>query len=123
MGDTMAEKSSHNVPSVPKKKTPFPSETYQQDQLHQMIIDEDFLLWYARKGLTLNLDEQWEKFSGKAIANGYKYLNWRQAFINWLTSDFQQLQTHGQKKTGYLSGQAGLAAARSRAKELGLDIS
>jgi len=72
------------------KKTRFPYDVVKQEELRQSILDDAFHAWFFKKGLTLNINEQWERFAGKAMANGYKYLDWRHAFMNWLVSDYQQ---------------------------------
>lgn len=47
--------------------------------------------WCATKGLTYNLDEQWEAFTRKALARGYVYADWYSAFQSWLTSPYQSV--------------------------------
>ena len=73
-----------------RQKTLMSVDPFQQEALRQSIIDQSFYDWFTKKGLTLSLEDQWERFVNKALANGYKYLDWRSAFMSWLTSDFQQ---------------------------------
>ena len=106
-------------PSLPPRriKTLFPTDPRAQDALRHTVITPSLHMWIDGRGLTTNLDDQWEAFGRKALANGYKYMDWRAAFQNWLTSDYQHPRV-GRKATTPLSEarlaeiQAALAQAR-----------
>ena len=76
-----------------QKATRLSREPAKREQLKQSIINANFLAWFATKGLTLDLDDQWENFTSKALAKGYKYVDWHRAFMNWLTSPYQHPST------------------------------
>ena len=77
-------------PPPRRMKTLYPTDPAAQDCLRATILDEGFHVWFAQQHLTLNLDDQWDAFARKALANGYRYMDWRAAFMNWLKSDYQQ---------------------------------
>jgi len=78
------------TPALRRKKTYFPTDPPRQEALRLEICDTALTTWMQNKGLALDVPAQWEAFRGKALAKGYQYLVWRQAFMNWLTSDYQQ---------------------------------
>lgn len=78
-----------------------PESQAEQDTLKATILDDTLTAWCTKKGLTFDLDDQWDAFTRKALANGYKYTDWRLAFMNWLTSPYQNLATHAKARQGY----------------------
>ena len=77
------------------RKTSFPSTREAQDTLKQSILDPAFSAWFADQGLARilvcpALDQQWAAFALDAQANGRVYASWRQAFMKWLTSKYQE---------------------------------
>jgi hypothetical protein len=76
----------------------------EQARLYASITDPAFMAWYARKGLTLHLDDQWEAFVRSALAKDYRYADWRSAFQNWLTSEYQQPARRRPQDTHGLTG-------------------
>lgn len=78
------------------RKTPMPTDPDAQEALRLTIVDVELDRWMAKKGLmAFDVEEQWDAFVRKALANAYAYANWRAAFQNWLTSDYQQTLVHG----------------------------
>lgn len=82
------------VPKKPKPRTrlprtPMPTDPTEQAALKAMVLTEEMRAWAAREGLTVNWEGQWDAFVDKAVANGYRYLDWRAAFRNWLRSPYQ----------------------------------
>ena len=56
-----------------------------------IVLGRQLEAWIAKKQLgSMNLEEQWDEFCRKALANGYQYQDWYAAFQNWLTSPFQK---------------------------------
>jgi hypothetical protein len=72
-----------------KKKTGYPTDPDAQATLRTLVFDAALDGWVREKGLTLDIAAEWERFGSKAIAKGYQYVDWRQAFMNWLTSPYQ----------------------------------
>ena len=72
-----------------RTKTYYPTDPEAQDALRATVFVPTLHAWVRRKGIALDLDAQWECFTGKALAKGYTYLDWRQGFMNWLTSPYQ----------------------------------
>lgn len=100
------------------RKTRMARDPEKQTILKTHIIDASFLVWFANNGLTLNLEQEWTAFVGKALANGYAYVDWRQAFMNWLTSSYQNngrapKQTSAQRQQDLQAW----AASKQRTKE------
>ena len=89
-----------------RRKTYLPNDPIEQGALYRIIVDESFLKWVSVKGLCLNLEDQWEAFTRKALAKGYQYFNWRSAFQNWLTSPFQS-STNIPTQNGYVDSLSG----------------
>ena len=62
-----------------------------QERIRQQVFGEQLTAWIARRHLDhMNLDDQWEEFRTKALANGYQYQDWYAAFQGWLTSPYQK---------------------------------
>jgi CelD/BcsL family acetyltransferase involved in cellulose biosynthesis len=76
-----------------RKKTYYPTDPDAQDTLRALVFDAHLAAWVREKGLTLDLAAEWERFASKALAKGYQYVDWRQAFMNWLTSPYQTPNT------------------------------
>jgi hypothetical protein len=72
-----------------KKKTGYPTDPDAQATLRALVFDAAFDTWVRDKGLTLDLGLEWERFGSKALAKGYQYVDWRHAFMCWLTSPYQ----------------------------------
>jgi hypothetical protein len=69
-----------------------PTTLADQERLKASIFIPTFHAWIARKQLThLDLEAQWDAFVSKALANGYRYASWYNAFQNWLTSPYQHV--------------------------------
>ncbi len=88
-GDVAATASKATRSTKPRT-TLMPTNTAEQDRLWAAITDPDFMAWFAKKGLALNLEEQWERFVNHALANGRQQVDWRRAFMGWLTSPYQR---------------------------------
>jgi hypothetical protein len=71
-----------------------PQEVTIQQEWYQAIISRpSFQSWLKDVALMhSDLESQWNAFVRKALANGYKYLDWYSAFQNWLTSPYQHQQ-------------------------------
>lgn len=54
-------------------------------------ISERVQAWAAEKGYT-RLDEHLEAFKGKAMAKGYVYIDWDEAFMNAIRADWANLR-------------------------------
>lgn len=84
---TMREATSAKTPQKSRsRKTFFPHDTPGQVTLTAHVMDETFQAWALERGFEDEmLATEWERFTSKALANGYKYADWRRAFMNWLT--------------------------------------
>jgi len=99
-----------------KKKTSYPTDPDAQSTLRALVFDAALAAWAREKGLTMDIAAEWERFGSKALAKGYQYVDWRQAFMNWLTSPYQ---AHGQppRKTNAQRAQELEAWAEQAMKE------
>lgn len=102
LGDTVHVNGTKPVKVRAKKEkrteTYFPTDPDAQEAIRLLVFNEALSKWVARKGITLDLDDQWERFTRKALSKGYKYVDWHLAFMDWLTSPYQ-VATGPQKKT------------------------
>jgi hypothetical protein len=89
LGGKRARRDGKVAPQGKRKKTYYPTDPATQALLHAQVLDPALEAWVASKGLTVDLAAEWEHFERKALAKGYQNVDWRLAFMNWLTSPYQ----------------------------------
>jgi len=62
-------------------------------------ISERVRSWAMTKGFD-RLDQHLEAFVGKAVANGYTYVDWDQAFMNAVSGDWAKIRSDGAQGNG-----------------------
>ena len=78
------------------QKTGMPADPADQEVLRLQVFGPKLDAWIHRRQLGyMNLDYEWEQFCIKALANGYRYLDFYSAFQGWLTSPYQHTNGPG----------------------------
>jgi hypothetical protein len=85
-------------------------------------ISERVKAWAEAKGYA-RIDEHLESFKSKCRAKGYAYVDWDEAFMNAIRSDWAKLNTGTPAATGKPWFIASASAIEAKARELGVDMS
>jgi hypothetical protein len=88
-GGKRSRAASHVATQERRRKTYYPTDPAMQDTLRRQVLDSALEAWVQSKGLQVDLAAEWEHFERKALAKGYQNVDWRRAFMNWLTSPYQ----------------------------------